>query len=201
MIKTYISKVLGHRRSAKMDGFTFTQRRNPDQRLDPMLIFHLYVSPGNITNNGSMLTLSDPEYDPTFVPLFLDNIDALFGNNTALRNKAIEVCGGTTSFTCLFDVSLTGDENAAKEAQGSLKTFETDKKKLGELFHRLVRPIFRLNLIFSALLSLVLCCSSLFLLQRRSFCFCCSSLLCVIHFWSLYLVFALFCSSSLYVPR
>ena len=158
----------------------FTQRRNPDQRLDPMLIFHLSVSPGNITNNGSMLTLSDPEYDPTFVPLFLDNIDALFGNNTALKNKAIEVCGGTTSFTCLFDVKLTGDENAAKEAQASLKTFETDKKKLGEFFHRLLRPILRLNLIYSLLLILVLCCSSLLFLQRRSFGFVahlCSSLL------------------------
>ena len=78
-----------------------------------------------------MFTLPYVGFDPSFVPLFFDDIDSLFGNNTALKQKAIEVCGGTSSFTCLFDMSLTEDSTSSTESQSSLNDFEVEKKVLG----------------------------------------------------------------------
>ena len=80
-----------------------------------------------------MFTLPDPDYDPTFVPLFFDTIDTLFANNTALKEKALATCGAT-SFTCLFDASITGDVNAASESKGSLDLFETENKTICKFF-------------------------------------------------------------------
>ena len=89
--------------------------------------------PGNVTGNNSLFTLPDVDYDPSFVPSFFDDISALFGNNTALRESAIKLCGNTTAnFTCLFDMSLTADLQAVQNTQTSLQTLETQAKILSK---------------------------------------------------------------------
>ena len=87
---------------------------------------------GNVTDTSTLFSLSDPDYDSTFVPLFYDNIDTLFGNNTELRNKSIAVCGGYTNFQCLFDYVMTADSQAVSESQSSLSEFETEQKQLSK---------------------------------------------------------------------
>ena len=87
---------------------------------------------GNVTENGTLFSLSDVDYDPSFVPLFYDNIDALFGNNTELRQQSISLCG-STNFQCLFDYVLTADSQAVKESQKSLTDFDTEQKQLSKL--------------------------------------------------------------------
>ena len=90
---------------------------------------------GNVTGSDSLFTLADPDYDPTFVPLFFDDIDVLFGNNTALRAKAVALCG-ESKFSCLFDVALTADTQAAIDSRTSEGDYETEKKALSEYLHR-----------------------------------------------------------------
>ena len=98
---------------------------------------------GNVTLNGSLFSLEDPDFDSSFVPGFYDTIDDLFGNNTVLKQNAIEICGGTSSFICLFDVALTGDRTSSTESQSSLEAFETEKKTLGMfLFQSLLARAF-----------------------------------------------------------
>ena len=89
---------------------------------------------GNVTENHTLFSISYPDYDPTFVPLFSDNIDTLFGNNTNLRNQALSLCGGTSNLQCLFDFALTADSQAVSESQSSLSEFETEQKKLSKYF-------------------------------------------------------------------
>ncbi len=87
---------------------------------------------GETTGNNSLFTLPDPDYDASFVPLFFDDIDALFGNNTALKKKAEDLCG-KKQFECLFDVALTADTQAAAESKSSQQDFESEKKTLSKL--------------------------------------------------------------------
>ena len=49
--------------------------------------------------------------DPNFVPVFSDNIPALFGNNTAFYDQAVAQCGNNNE--CLFDAALTLNLEAA----------------------------------------------------------------------------------------
>ena len=84
---------------------------------------------GNVTGNDSLFTLSDPGFDPSFVPLFFDDIRQIFGNNSALEKAAKAVCGDS-NFQCLFDYALTADKQAVTESQASIKEFETEEKIL-----------------------------------------------------------------------
>ena len=81
--------------------------------------------------NESLFTLNDPDYDALFVPHFFDDIDALFGNQTDLKNRALEICA-ETDFPCLFDVSLTKDINAAIESKVTVEEFSTEEKTLSK---------------------------------------------------------------------
>ena len=78
-----------------------------------------------------MLTLPDPDYNASFVPLFYDNTEQLFGNNTQLQADAEKVCG-KTNFVCLFDFVLTADTTAVKESQATLTEFATEEKVLSK---------------------------------------------------------------------
>ena len=95
-----------------------------------LIIFRALLFSGNITKSDSLFTLPDPDFDPSFVPFFMDSVDQLFGNNTKLRSEAIKLCGSTTNFICLFDFVLTADTKAVKESQSALTTFETEEKVL-----------------------------------------------------------------------
>ena len=81
--------------------------------------------------NQSCFTLSDPDYDPSFVPSFFDDIDTLFGNFTDLKNRAIATCG-STNFQCLFDISLTKDFTSATENKAATENFAAAEKSLSK---------------------------------------------------------------------
>ena len=78
-----------------------------------------------------MFSLPDPDYNASFVPLFYDSTEQLFGNNTQLQADAEKVCG-KTNFVCLFDFVLTADANAVKESQATLTKFTTEEKVLSK---------------------------------------------------------------------
>ncbi len=90
-----------------------------------------FSTSGEVTGNNSLFTMADPEYNSSFVPLFFESIEKLFGNNTALKEKALTVCSAT-DVTCLFDVALTGDTQAAAESQSSERDYEIEKKDLSK---------------------------------------------------------------------
>ncbi len=87
---------------------------------------------GRVDGNQSLFTLDNTGFDASYTPLFFDNIDDLFGNNTMLKERAISLCG-KKSFTCLFDVMLTGDTKAAAERKSTLEEFDAEQKILGTL--------------------------------------------------------------------
>ena len=91
----------------------------------------MIIFSGNITGNSSFFSIPDPDFNASFVPTFFDNIDQIFGNDTALKSKAIEVCK-SQSFQCLFDYALTADSQAVTESQSSLQEFETEERILSE---------------------------------------------------------------------
>ena len=86
---------------------------------------------GNVTSDESLFSLPFLEANDSFVPLFYDNIEELFGNNTQLKSEAETVCGAN-NFVCLFDYVLTKDTKAVTESQSSLKVFEEDEKILSK---------------------------------------------------------------------
>ena len=92
-----------------------------------MLIFCQIL--GNVTGSASLFSIVDLDYNASFVPLFYDNLDTLFGNDTELRQKAIALCG-SNNFQCMFDYVLTSDSQQVQESQTSLSTFETEQKQL-----------------------------------------------------------------------
>ena len=95
---------------------------------------------GNVTGNDSLFSLSDPGFNPSFVPIFFDDIKQIFGNNTDLEATAKAICGDS-NFQCLFDYALTADRQAVTESQASVKEFETEERILRTL------QLFRLNMI------------------------------------------------------
>eukprot|EP00794_Sanderia_malayensis_P002636 gene2636-3050_t len=102
-------------------------------------IYYEFGKLWELRGNKSLFTLNDTEYDKGFIPLFFDNIHDLFGNNTALKEKAIALCG-KSSFTCLFDVMLTGDTTAASESKSTLEDFNTEQKILVTFPPKVVSP-------------------------------------------------------------
>ena len=96
-----------------------------------MCQIHFCICAGNVTENTTLFSLPNVDYDPSFVPKFYDSIDDLFGNNTELRQQAISLCG-PTKFHCLFDYALTSDAQAVSESQSSLNDFEAEEKQLSK---------------------------------------------------------------------
>ena len=88
-----------------------------------------------MTGNHSLFSISDPDVDPSFVPVFFDSVNELFGNNTELKQKAEAACG-SSNFQCLFDYTLTADSQAVAESQSSLQEFETEERIL-RMLHNL----------------------------------------------------------------
>ena len=92
---------------------------------------------GSVVPNQSLFKITAIDHDLTFRPVFNADISTLFGNNTALLEKAIASCGGIENTQCLFDAAQTGDTETATQGQQELNTFETEKKELG-MFLRLL---------------------------------------------------------------
>ena len=104
-------------------------------------LFTPFYFPGNVTSNDSLFSLSDPEYNASFVPVFFDNVDQLFGNDTELQRNAEAACG-SSNFQCLFDYVLTADSQAVKESQTSLQEFQTEEKILSKFIFYAKKYIF-----------------------------------------------------------
>jgi len=92
-------------------------------------IYYQFGKLWSVNGSNSLFSLPDPDFDPSFVPVFFDDINRIFGNNTELKNKSIALCG-EKNFQCLFDYALTGDRQAVMESQSSLKDFEAEEKIL-----------------------------------------------------------------------
>ena len=91
-----------------------------------------------MTRKDSLFTVADADFDSSFVPGFYDNLDDLFGNNTALKEEALRVCGGESKFTCLFDASLTGNRKSAVESKTALEAFDSEDKIISKHFRQII---------------------------------------------------------------
>ena len=79
-------------------------------------IFYNFGQLWMINASQSLFTYPDGEThanysDPNFVPIFGDNIIALFGNNTLFYNQSLARCGNDRD--CLYDAALTLNLDAA----------------------------------------------------------------------------------------
>ena len=97
-------------------------------------VYLFFQLTGNVTGNNSLFTLPDVEFDASFVPKFFDNLEDLFGNNTALKEEAIRICGSTANFACLFDISLTGDKKSVIESKTTLETFDKEEQAIRKFY-------------------------------------------------------------------
>ncbi|RDD36690.1 Mucin-like protein [Trichoplax sp. H2] len=90
--------------------------------------------------------------DLTFVPVFSDNITALFGDNTALLQQAQQACGNDLS--CLYDASQTLDIKLAVQAKENVDSFNSAEKQAENFPPDIVGPAV-LNVTFGQTLKFI----------------------------------------------
>lgn len=98
------------------------------------LFYYIFTFIGRITDAESLFTYpagigTDNFTDPNYVPNFSKDPDALFKNNTALKEKALEVCGN--DLTCLYDVAETSNLQLAARSKDIDQQYETVQKDIG----------------------------------------------------------------------
>eukprot|EP00794_Sanderia_malayensis_P020653 gene20653-22694_t len=88
-------------------------------------IYYEFGALWNVTGK-SLFTSPMLDFDPSFVPNFIEDPFILFGNNTVLKEKAIATCG-LNNKQCLFDMAMTADSESASESIDAVATVEADK--------------------------------------------------------------------------
>lgn len=66
--------------------------------------------------------------DPNFIPIFAENIEALFGNNTAFYQQSLAACNNDTQ--CLYDAALTLNLNAATSGKNASEQYQEGNSEL-----------------------------------------------------------------------
>ncbi|RDD39041.1 Mucin-like protein, partial [Trichoplax sp. H2] len=132
-IKGSTSGLLGTWNDNVNDDFQRPDGTNVDINSTESQIYSGFGQPWKINFTDSLFTypagLTANNYtDPSFTPVFSENIQALFGNNTEFYDQAVAQCGNNNE--CLFDAALTLNLNAAVNGKDTSEVYQDTTNQL-----------------------------------------------------------------------